>query len=458
MKKALITFAFALSILVGCGGGSPTGVTSHVEGTLRVRGDVETTGDYRDFILTVVNQRDGDVDTLATAITDSLGAFSMTVRAPDAGIYPLIVERAGQQLALEELVVVDGDSVSISGTFPLGNRRLIIRSPENAAWAAYRNTRGQHNQQMNSLVQGGAYTANQLRQLMEQSSTILWSVADTYPGTMGAKTARAESVIMLEGWNDSLVVARYPDVPVDAPILVDMIRAARRSVARIAGQDSAVAVIRSYVAKVDDGERQAALRSELVIALADSGQTDLAVQEAAELRRLHPDTQWAEWASRASYDLENLQPGMPAPAFDLVSRTSEPVRLDDLVGTFVILEFYDPMDDGFRRNLAARNALFDALPDALFSKVSVSVEPDSVLNDGMFDEGDHPGVFIYAAEGLASDVAVAYNVNVVPTRFLIDPDGNIMAKYVGAALSGLEQDLVSVINGLNELARRNQDQ
>lgn len=457
MKKALIPFAFALSILVGCGGGTPPGVTSHLEGTLRVRGDVETTGDYRDFILTVVNQLDGNVDTLATATTDSLGTFSMTVHAPEAGIYPLIVERAGQQLALEELVVVDGDSVSVSGTFPLGNRRLIIRSPENAAWAAYRNTRGQHNQQMNALVRGGTYTANELRQLMEQSSTILWSVAGSYPGTMGAKTASAESVIMLEGWNDSLVVSRYQEVPADSPIMVDMIRAVRRSVAREAGQDSALAVIRSYVERADSDEHKAALRSEIVIALADSGQTDLAVREATELRRLHPDSDWAEWASRASYDLENLQPGMPSPAFDLVSREAEPVRLSDLTGTFVILEFYDPMEDGFRRNLPARNALYSALPDELFSKVSVSVEPDSVLNDGMFDEGNHPGTFVYAPDGLASDVARAFNVNVIPTRFLIDPDGNIMAKYVGSSLSGLEQDLVSVINGLNELARRNQE-
>lgn len=443
----------SMCVLAACGQDAVT-VKSHVEGQLRVRGDVATTGDYRDFVVTVMNQRDGDVDTLATAVTDSTGFFSMDVHAPAAGVYPLTVERAGQRLSLDELVIVDADSVRISGTYPLGTRPLIIRSPENAAWTAYRNSKAQHNQQMAALLTQGNYTAQQMGQVVSQSATILWSIADTYPNTMGARVSQAESVMMLEGWNDSLVVARYGLIDVDTPNIADVVRAARRATARTSGQDSAIAVVRHYLEVLPDEARRAALHTELVIAYADSGQTEQAVAAATELRRLHPDSEWAEWASRAVYDLENLQPGMPAPAFDLVTRDGVEFSLDDLNGRFVILEFYDPLEQTFQQELDVRDRLFGALQPQLFLPISISVEPDSVLNEGLFDGAEHAGDFVWADGGMDSEVARAYNVHIVPTRYLLDPDGNVVSKYVGRGLANLEQDLVAVVAGLNEIARQ----
>ncbi len=438
--------------MMACGQSEPP-IRSYVEGTLRVRGNVDETGDYRGFLVSVLNQVEGDVDTLATAETDSTGFFSMDVLAPESGIFPLLVERSGEQMSLDQLVLVDGDSVRVSGTYPLGNRPLVIRSPENASWAAYRNTKAMHTQQLSALAAAGNPAPADVREQVEQTASILWGIGDTYPQTMGARISRAESILMVEGWNDSLVVARYPQIGLENPSISEVIRAARRAVAREMGQDSALAVVRSYLERVPREEQKAGLLSELVVAYADSGDVEKALETAALLRRTYPETTWADWASRATYDLENLQPGMLAPGFDVTSQEGIRVKLDEMKGVFVILEFFDPRNTTFRQDMPLRDGLFAALQDNVFRVVSVSLEPDEDINEALFDgDADHPGTFVWLPTGADSPIVTAYNVHATPTRFLIDPDGRIVSKYVGRTLNELQNDLISIVTRLNELA------
>ncbi|PIQ62502.1 MAG: hypothetical protein COV99_05985 [Bacteroidetes bacterium CG12_big_fil_rev_8_21_14_0_65_60_17] len=438
--------------MMACGQSEPP-VSSYVEGTLRVRGNVDETGDYRGFLVSVLNQVEGDVDTLATAETDASGFFSMQVRAPESGIYPLVVERSGEQMSLDQLVIVDGDSIRISGTYPLGNRPLIIRSPENASWSAYRNTKAVHSERLSALASDGNPEPVAVRAQVEQTASILWGIGDTYPQTMGARIARAESVLMVEGWNDSLVVARYTEIGLDNPSITEVIRAARRAVARERGQDAALDVVETYLERVSRDEQKAGLMSELVVAYSDSGDVEKALETASLLRSTYPGSSWADWASRASYDLENLQPGMLAPTFDVTSRTGERVVLEEMRGVFVILEFFDPWDTAFRQDMPMRDGLFGALQDNVFRVVSVSLEPDEDVNEALFDGGEsHPGTFVWLPSGKDSPVVSAYNVHATSTRFLIDPDGRIVSKYVGRTLNELQNDLISIVTRLNELA------
>lgn len=441
----------ALSTLAACGEPEPV-VRSHVSGRLMVSSEIDSTDDFKDFQVVVVRQDPvEDVDTLGQALTDADGQFEMTVESPEAGVFPMIVSRSGATLSVDELIVVDGDSVQVSGTYPLGRRSLRIVSPENAAWSAYRNTRRQHDRRTAELLESGQGTDADLSRMVEMTSAILWSIPESYPGTIAATLARAESVVMLEGWNDELLLERLPSIGADNRLITDVVRAGRRSIARSAGQDSSTRFIRSYVDRVEAPERKASILAELVVAHTDSLQTDEAVEVASELRRRFPESSWSAWASRATYELENLMPGMTAPGFTIVTREGDEVSSTELNQGFILLEFYEPLDEAFLRELAHRNAIIEALDGRILRAVSMSVDPDSAVNEALFDERDLPGLFSYLPGGRESAVATAYNVNVVPTRYLIDPDGRIVSKYRGQAMDALEQDLAAVINSLNDL-------
>lgn len=439
--------------MTACNGSSDYPVRSHVEGAFSVRSDIDSTGNYEGFRVSILGQKDGDVDTLGTAVTRSDGTFAFDVLAPEPGIYPISVERGGGELALGEFVAVDRDSVRITATFPLGARRLRIVSTENAAWTAYRNAKVQHNYAMAELIGAGDYTAETMERVITQTSSVLWNIQSTFPATIGGNLAKAESVIMMEGWNDSLVVARLGDIDPSNESIVEVARAARRSVARLEGGAAALALLTQLMEAAPESKR-AGIMAEMVVAHADSNASRDAVEVATELRRLYPASPWAQWAVRATYDLENLQPGMEAPAFDLLGRDGESLTSSSLLGRFTILEFFDPLEPIYQREMASRDYLAGQLPEPLFHYVSVSVEPDDAINDALFEDGDKPGYFVFSEEGLQQQVVKDFNVHIMPTRFLIDPDGRIVARYTGPALDDLESDLVTIINSVNELADR----
>ncbi len=448
-----ISLFVAMILIAGCGSDTEYPIRSEVEGTLRIRAAIDSTGDFSGFRISVLTQKDGDVDTLGTAVTGRDGGFSMTVRAPEKGIYPILVEREGTTLSIGEFVAVEGDSVRISATFPLGTRPLPILSMENAAWTAYKNTKAQHNRSMLDLLESDSYQPQGLGLITAQTSAILWSIQSSYAGTMGGELAMAESIVMMEGWDDSTVVARLEEVSLENESIVEVVRAARRSVARISGGEASIDLIRDYLARVPES-KQAGIMAELVIAFADSGMTVQAVEASTDLRRLYPDSEWFDWAARATYDLENLQPGMEAPVYSVTSREGVELSSSTLTGKFVVLEFFNPLEQIWRRELQVRDGIAGALSRSAFETISVSVEPDSVINEALFDGSDHPGHFIWSDRGLDHQIVKDYNVNVLPTRFLINPDGMIVARYTGPALANLERDLVTIISDLNDIAAR----
>jgi peroxiredoxin len=436
----ILTFAL---VSIGCRAESAAQVTGFVSGRLSISADVDSVADYRDFEVLIASNLDGDIDTLGFARTDSLGNFSTPVRSTQKGVYPLLISRGGQTLALEEIVIADGDSSRVAATFPLNGRPVRIVSMENAAWSAYKNTKAQYNKLVLELVESQPdYTEEEMGRIVRQSSSIYWGLRETFPGTLGSVVAEAESVVMLEGWADSVVVDHARKIAEDHPSMIAIVRAGRRSEGRLRGQAAAIAFIRSFLSDPDASlDSDAALLSEVVIAHLDSSEQVQAVAVARELQSKFPDGAWSRWAQGAIYEVENLLPGMPAPDFSVLDINGEVIDLQSLRDQFFMLEFYTPTHPLFQQELGLRQAMLNALDDDVFESISISVDPDSAYNEALLDGRDFQGRFVFEPEGLESPIATAYNVNVVPTRILVDPRGLIVGKYVGATLEELEQEL-----------------
>ncbi|MCZ6758720.1 MAG: hypothetical protein O7C39_10590 [Bacteroidetes bacterium] len=454
MHRARVSFTVVLaaSLFSACTKTDPPPIHAYAEGNFSITSQEDSTKDFSGFEIVLVTQTEGDVDTLGVTETDVNGHFRMEIFAREEGVFPLIVSRVGVRLALAEFVVVDGDSTIISGAFPLDGRRLRIVSEENAAWTAYRNTKALHNQRMLDMVRSQTASTENLFNTVASTSTILWSLRSSYPNSMATKLASIESVIMLEGWQDSVVIARLSELQIDSDGFVGAVRAARRSVAREMGQDASLSLLNSYRERVSGEDQKAELQMELVIALLDSFQSELALEEALELRRSYPNSEWATWAARATYEIENLLPGMEAPAFNVTLREGTNLLSEDLLGKFLVLEFYEPTNDIFLRESAERNTVYQLLNKNVFQTLSISIEPDSVINEGLFDEFTPPGMFVFAEGGRESNIARSYNVQVIPTRFLIDPDGLIVSKYTRSGMQDLKEDLIAIIARLNQIS------
>ena len=423
-------------------GGMPEEATSHLLGRLTVSAEIDTTQDYRGFEVLVAVDVRGQPDTLGYAMTDIDGTYALDVTAASRGIYALIISKGGQILKIGELAVAEGDSATMDATFPLGNRQLRVRSAENAAWMAYQNTKAQHHARLLELVKTASYDEATARLQMELTTMILWNMQSTFPGTMGGEAAAAEAVVMGTGWIDSLSVERARSVPPEFVNFAAVGRAARRALARLEGQAAALALLREFRERAVREDDSAQLHSELVLAHLDSLAHDDAIAEAELLADTYPESPWQRWAERAIYEIETLTPGKPAPALAAVTAEGDSFELHDLRGRWVILEFYRPQDAVYQRELEVRAALTRQAGDDALSVVSISLEPDTLLNDAFLDGRDIPGRHVFAADDA---LAVLYNISRVPTRYLVDPEGMIAAKYVGGAIEALREDVLALL-------------
>ena len=77
--------------------------------------------------------------------------------------------------------------------------------------------------------------------------------------------------------------------------------------------------------------------------------------------------------------------------------------------------------------------------------VSVSVDPDTLVYQAFTEGRPFPGHAVSAPEGLDDPLVTAYNVADVPSRVLIDADGDIVGRYSGTALLALQEDLARLL-------------
>ncbi len=419
---------------------SPPQVQSSFEGTISVRPEVDPSKDYRGFEVLVAQSEEGEPDTLGYAVTDSSGYFSMQVTAPVRGMYGLVISRLGQILASGRIFIADGDSASLVAAFPLNGRTMRIRSLENSAWQAYQNTLAQHERELVELVQSGAYEEEAVNARFSQTTMILWDLQHTFPNAMAGELAAAEAIVMGSGWNDSLAIARMRELSSSNARFTDAVRSARHAQARLAGQSAALALLDEMTERTESSVQRAEIASERVLAHMDSSQFDAALAVTQSMQEDFADTHWSTWAERATYEIRNLLPGMEAPNFAVRDANGDSLSLQDLRGKHVILEFYRPEDDLYQRELPGRNNIVTVLGADRVEIVSISMQPDTLVNEGFFEERIAPGRHVYGGR----DVAQQYNVHVLPTRYVIDPKGNLVNKYVGGTMAALYEYMVGL--------------
>lgn len=448
-------FLAGFLLLNGCGKKEredPT-INSYFQGRLTVDPAVDSVADYREFEIVVGQSGPDGLDTLGYAVTDSTGYFAMDVVAPQKGIYPILISRRGVILRMDEIALAGGDTATLNATFPLGNRLLRINSKENAAVMAYKNTIALHNQMLRELVAASeSYDVGEVGRIVGQSATILWSLRENFPNTLGGELAAAHSVELLGGWNDSLAVERAQLIEPDNPRFIEVARTARQATARLQGPEAGIALLRSYIERVTDPDVKAALHVELVAAYMDNGQTEEATQAADEIVSGFPGTRWADWAQRAVYDFENLMPGTLAPSFSIRTWEGSTFALDSLRGHIVLLEFYRPEDPSYQNEVAVRNALYQVAGSQPFEIVSISMQPDYEINEAFYDGRQFPGIRAIApiAPRVGDDVVALYNIHTLPRRFLIDQNGEIYGRYDGYAINAVVEDVARIALGADQ--------
>ncbi|MES9830621.1 MAG: TlpA disulfide reductase family protein [Candidatus Thiodiazotropha sp. DIVDIV] len=134
----------------------------------------------------------------------------------------------------------------------------------------------------------------------------------------------------------------------------------------------------------------------------------------------------------------------PAPDFTLKSRTGENIKLSELRGNVVMVNFWASWCGPCRQEMPILQQLYDRYQDMGFVLLGVNVDEESALADKMLKDIPVNFPVLYDNE---NSVSKQYQVKAMPSTFMVDRDGKIRFLHKGYK-PGYEDDYQQQIRTL----------
>ncbi len=127
--------------------------------------------------------------------------------------------------------------------------------------------------------------------------------------------------------------------------------------------------------------------------------------------------------------------GQIAPDFQEPDPNGKMVKLSDLRGKYVLLDFWASWCTPCRAENPNVKAAYEKFKDKGFTVLNVSIDKDRSKWLKAIEEDQLPWTQVSALKGIEAESAKLYHIVAVPTTFLIDPTGKIIASNLrGEAL------------------------
>jgi thiol-disulfide isomerase/thioredoxin len=162
-------------------------------------------------------------------------------------------------------------------------------------------------------------------------------------------------------------------------------------------------------------------------------QMQTGAQEAAKVTFEHlvaaePDSDSAEFARRAIFEIDHLQVGKVAPDFTARTLDGDEVSLESLRGNVVLLDFWATWCPSCISEIPRLKEISAKLDGKPFRVLAVSLDDTRSSLTMLLNALDPPGIQTWDEAGRKNPVALMYNAQVLPTWYLIDADGVIRAR------------------------------
>jgi len=119
--------------------------------------------------------------------------------------------------------------------------------------------------------------------------------------------------------------------------------------------------------------------------------------------------------------------GSAAPDFAATTLAGETVRLSELRGKVVLVDFWATWCAPCVAEMPNVQKALDAHRDAGFEVLLISVDDDKAKVESFVKRRPLPGVQVHATGGLKGELAQLYNVTATPAIYLIDRSGQVVA-------------------------------
>jgi glutathione peroxidase-family protein len=447
--KSALLFTLTALILFSCSRPDSDTETTYISGRITVDPELDQSQNFSDIELLVsFQQQDGESrDTLFYAVTDADGYFSGTATFDERDIYPVIVSRNRNTFGIVNMVFAGGDSITFNAQIPNVNQTAEVSSRENDVLRTYERIERNFNR-VAQFINAGAISEDSVYIELENWSNIYWQVYEENRNTLASEIAGNMSLSLLSGWNDSLMVERAEKlIGADSKL-----RSTGRNVmvnyyAETEGLDKAVSFLNRLENLTRSNSQVMTIRMDKIELLYDSSRTVEATRELEKFQQQYADNQLAlEWAQNIGYDIEFLAPGSPFPDFNFVTIDGDSLSSDSMKGRPFMIEFTNFNNRLYQSQFDRTVAIYQIYNNFGLEIITVPLGTNRIMLEAFFQERDLLWELVEPDTFDVDELADRFNISRVPTRFLVDSDGNIIRRYIG-------NEYQDVVRGLQDITR-----
>ena len=240
------------------------------------------------------------------------------------------------------------------------------------------------------------------------------------------------------------VAAALPHLDPDSDLWADVLDGVRNAYGRSDRGDDYATLLSDLDARLTHPKARTAVLSAL-------GERALAASP-AEARpyfervvALDADSFRVAAATGSLYEIDHLGLGMDAPDFAAATLDGDTLRLADLRGRVVLLDFWATWCGPCLPEIAHLADVTGEHGDDEFAVVGISLDREREDLVSMVEERDLSWAHVWQEDGWDGEIARLYNVRSLPQTYLLDRDGRIVAKGLrgddmAAAVAELVED------------------
>ncbi len=445
-----MTFLAVLLMLVSAC--SQAEVHSQTSGSVIVRGEItvktedDAERDFSGITLSIVESTDGITrDTVLNAVTDIDGRFNVVVWVSEKGTYPLMVSRNNRVVHVINVVLAPGDTVSISGELPDLPRTMRVSSFENDAMATYERLQRLYGR-VATFAYSGRVDTDTVPSLMNQWSDYFWSLREEYPKSYASQLASIDAIEILEGWNDARVIERIGMLENDPVYLPVKVIYGGHLHARTEGLDAGLRFLDNLKTTYGQADQRISIDMRKIELLVDYAEYDRAVTEVkAQKQQYRNDEEFQVWADGVIYQLENLLPGRSIPDFSLPLNETTILAKENHLDSYYMVEVVLLADANYQATYPELSRIFRAIPEGKVKFYTLPLDNSQITINAFFEERTKRWTFANARVLDDNNFLEVLRIEQVPTRYLVGPNGQIVGRYIGHDLSGLESAILNII-------------
>lgn len=442
----LITLVF---ILISCSRKTEMVHQSAViTGNISVDNSLDPTGDFSGIrLLTTARNEEGVTDTLFYAVTDSLGDFDGVATFLESDIYPMLVSRNANVLGILNIVFADGDSIRITGRIPDISETVTIESRENEIYRTFERVDNNFNRVAN-FINAGFISADSIGIEIEKWSGIYWEVFETYPETYAGKLAAENAISLLRTWNDPLMAQRADEIIHKVgKMMPSTLNTVIEYYAEEEGLDAAMSKLDEFRGITNSRSQILDIDVQKIELLYDSSRTIEANRLLEQFKSANSDHAMAmQWAESISYDLEFLAPGSPFPSFTFESINGDSISNQTLMGKPYLLEITRFENFLYQQQFDRTVSIHQIYKNFDLEIVTVPLATTDVTLQAFFTERSLLWEVVRPNSFDPEEIVELLNINRIPTRFLVDRNGNIIRRYVGNEYDDVVRGLQQITN------------